>query len=234
MRNYSKLFTELLLKIQDESMDFCITGFNCLYFISYLRKQMQGALPGRNSHLRMIPHIRQAEFPHDPESGIKSSVLLLLYPENGNIFTVLIRRPVYEGVHSGQIALPGGKYKDDDVNLMQTALREAKEEVGIHPGDVEIIGSLTDLLIPPSRFLLTPFLGFSLQKPGFKPNPDEVAEIIEVDIREISDKNLKEKDIAVYGGKIFKTPYYDIHNQVVWGATGMILSEFSELTKKYW
>jgi 8-oxo-dGTP pyrophosphatase MutT (NUDIX family) len=154
-----------------------------------------------------------------------------LYPVGKDIFTVLIRRPVYEGVHSGQIALPGGKYQEADGNLLQTALREANEEVGIIPDKVKIIGPLTDLLIPPSKFLLTPFLAYSSSRPLFHADPNEVAEIIETDIRAISDKNLKEKDITVHGGRVFRTPYYDIQSHVVWGATGMILSEFAELIR---
>jgi 8-oxo-dGTP pyrophosphatase MutT (NUDIX family) len=202
-------------------------------FIEYLQTRLQRGLPGRKAHLRMIPNIRKPEFPEYPGNGIKSSVLLLLYPVNESIYTVLIRRPVYDGVHSGQIALPGGKYQDEDMNLRQTALRESKEEVGIDTADVQVIGSLTDLLIPPSRFLLTPFIGYTLQKPVFHADPDEVAEIIEFNIHELSDKNLKEKDIAIHGGKVFRTPYYNIQNHVVWGATGMILAEFSELIKDY-
>jgi 8-oxo-dGTP pyrophosphatase MutT (NUDIX family) len=200
-------------------------------FIGFVQNRLRSGLPGRHAHQRMISQSRKGEFPDYPGSGIKASVLFLLYPVDDNVFTVLIRRPVYEGVHSGQIALPGGKFNEEDGTLLQTALREANEEVGILPDRVNIIGPLTDLLIPPSKFLLTPFLAFSSSRPIFQADPEEVAEIIETDIRAISDKNLKEKDITVHGGRVFTTPYYDIQNHVVWGATAMILSEFAELIK---
>jgi 8-oxo-dGTP pyrophosphatase MutT (NUDIX family) len=202
-------------------------------FINFISKRLEAGLPGRSAHMRMIPKIRLEEFPEYPSEGVRSSVLLLLYPVAGIIYTTLILRPTYNGVHSGQIGLPGGKYEDADADLYQTALREAREEVGIDAEKVSLIGPLSDLFIPPSRFLLTPYLAHTNCRPDFHPDPEEVERIIEVDIFQISDQNLKEKDITLHGGRIIRTPYYDLQGQVVWGATGMILSEFSELMKSY-
>lgn len=202
-------------------------------FIEYLSIKLREALPGQKAHLKMIPPVRIDEFVQHKRNGKRAAVLLLLYPFNNHVYTVLIRRQEYDGVHSGQIAFPGGKYSKTDGDLKTTALREAAEEVGIKTDEVIFLGCLTEFFIPPSRFLLTPFVAYTQTRPRFKAESSEVAEIIETDIREISDKNLKIKEITVHGGRKFLTPYYDIHNHVVWGATGMIFSEFSELIKDY-
>jgi 8-oxo-dGTP pyrophosphatase MutT (NUDIX family) len=202
-------------------------------FISYLQKRLGGSLPGRLAHERMIPLIRLNEFPEYPEKGVKAGVLLLIYPVRDSLFTCLILRTVYKGVHSGQISLPGGKYMEIDGDLMHTALREAKEEVNIDPGKAKMIGKLSDLFIPPSGFILTPYLAYADERPAFQRELKEVDEIIEVDIRDISDKNLREKEITLHNGRVLHTPYYDLQGHVVWGATGMILAEFAELTRDY-
>jgi 8-oxo-dGTP pyrophosphatase MutT (NUDIX family) len=202
-----------------------------LDFIDCLTNSLRNGLPGKAAHLRMVPHSRYEEFETLPAEGIPSGVILLLYPYRASVYTVLIRRPVYAGAHSGQIGLPGGKFEDGDGHIRNTAIREAAEEIALNPDTLTIIGQLSSFVIPPSRFHLTPFVGYLTNRPVFNPDPEEVAEILEVDIREIADHNLKEKDIAVHGGTIYRTPYYDLNGHVVWGATGMLLAEFSELAK---
>jgi 8-oxo-dGTP pyrophosphatase MutT (NUDIX family) len=152
-----------------------------------------------------------------------------LYPREDALYTVFIKRPEYEGYHSGQISLPGGKFQTEDIDLKQTALREAFEETGIIPEGVTILSALTELFIPPSNFILTPFIGYQMDRPRFIPDAREVAEVIEADIRDFNPNNFHIKDIILHNGRVVKTPYYDIRGHVIWGATGMIMREVEEL-----
>ncbi len=168
---------------------------------------------------------------YDTSTAKQSSVLILLYPFQNSIYSVLMERTSYNGVHSGQISFPGGSWEKKDNSFQETALREANEEVGILPNDVEVIGQLSDMYIPPSNFLVHPFVGFSNKKPQLFPEASEVAQIIEADLETIfHHSDFREMELEVRGEKII-TPYYNIDGHVVWGATAMMLSELKEVIK---
>ncbi|MEI7983695.1 MAG: CoA pyrophosphatase, partial [Bacteroidota bacterium] len=168
-----------------------------------------------------------------PENAIPSSVLLLLYPFEKEIGLVLIQRPDYIGVHSGQISLPGGKYEDDDESLIYTALREAKEEIGIDPVLVQILGQITELYIPPSNFIVTPVVGYMSIRPQFKADPKEVADIIEIRISDLMNtSNSQKKKMKLRHGFFLRVPSYYIDGNIIWGATAMILSEFCAIIRE--
>lgn len=168
-----------------------------------------------------------------PENAILSSVLILLYPSSENIRFVLMLRPDYDGVHSGQISLPGGKYEDSDESLIYTALREAAEEVGIDPSRVQILGQLTELYIPPSNFIVTPVVGYLTSHPVFIADPMEVAKIIEVTLSEfLDDENVQNAEMKLRNGIKMSVPAFLIGGNVIWGATAMILSEFREILQE--
>ena len=201
-------------------------------FIVLLEKRLQKPLPGRSAQLKMSSLARiQAWMKLSPPSdAVQSSVLILLYPFNGKIRLVLMLRPEYAGIHSGQISLPGGKFEDSDDSLIYTALREAQEEIGIDPIRVQIIGQLTEMYIPPSNFMVTPVVGYQTSQPEFKADPKEVARIIEINLDELLDnKNIRMKKIKFRLGFSMKVPSYFIDSNIIWGATAMILSEFREL-----
>ncbi len=162
-------------------------------------------------------------------SPTESAVLILLYPKKKEWNSILIERTGYQGVHSKQIAFPGGKRELYDRSLEETALREAEEEVSIVPSDVEIIGSLSTLYIPPSNFLVTPYVGISTSEPSLIPDPREVGSIITFNTKELYRKGIiqeTELDLPTYDRKL-KVKYYAIENHIVWGATGLMLSELS-------
>ena len=129
-------------------------------FLDCLKKRFKIELPGEEAQFSMAPFSRERirEIPKQNYSPKLSAVLILLFPHNNSINTVLIQRPEYAGIHSGQIAFPGGKFEDDDIELSRTALRETSEEIGIITENIEIIGSLTDIYITPSNFLVRPFV----------------------------------------------------------------------------
>jgi 8-oxo-dGTP pyrophosphatase MutT (NUDIX family) len=165
-----------------------------------------------------------------PEDAKQSSVLILFYPMAGNIGLVLMLRPEYRGIHSGQISLPGGRYEETDESLIYTALREAKEEIGIDPGQVQIIGQLTEMYIPPSNFMVTPIVGYQATKPHFTADPKEVAEIIEIGVDDLlDDRNKQMKKMKLSLGFSIKVPSFCINDHIIWGATAMILNELKEI-----
>ena len=158
-----------------------------------------------------------------------ASVLCLLYPKKEKLYLPLIQRVITKNdKHSAQMSFPGGKVETTDASYQAAALREANEEIGIRAEDVTILGQLTPLYIPASNFQVFPFVGFLDYVPKFVPQEQEVAEIIEVDLEElIAPQTLKYKSMQFKNKFTLKdVPYFDVNNKVVWGATGMMLSEF--------
>jgi 8-oxo-dGTP pyrophosphatase MutT (NUDIX family) len=206
-----------------------------LHIIHKLKVALGKPLPGEKAQLLMGSGIRMNELRFMPmdESTKKSGVMILLYPFKKVIFSVLILRAKYEGTHSGQVALPGGKYEITDADLIQTALRETTEEIGVESGDIKVLGQLTPLYIPPSNFIVHPAVGYINYRPAFVADKCEVCDIIEYRLSELLKiENVKTKEFNVREDMVFTAPYFDIDGNVVWGATAMILSEFKEVLKE--
>ncbi|MFL5762391.1 MAG: NUDIX hydrolase [Bacteroidia bacterium] len=204
-------------------------------FISRLEIRLGQELPGESAQFSMAPYSRKriSEISMEKYNPRQSAVLIVLFPESDSIHTLLIQRPEYEGVHSGQIGFPGGKFEEADGELRTTALREASEEIGIDPSEIKVIGHLTDLYITPSNFLVSPFVGFAASRPALHPDLREVQRIIEVDLFKLNDPEIKgEKVISHSNGFKIKTPYYEIEGLTVWGATAMMISELNAVVSE--
>ena len=196
-----------------------------------LLKAIKNDLPGEKSHLKMIPESRlNMSLNFDEKEVKKSAVLLFLFPENGTFNLLFIKRAKDGSRHSGQIAFPGGKFEYFDNGLMNTALRETEEEVGIPKENIKVIKKLSSLFIPVSNFMVYPYVGISDKKPDFKLNTDEVQEIYELDFRKLLSAKRIEKTFMVRNQEI-KSPFYVFENFEIWGASAMILSEFIDLIK---
>ena len=196
-------------------------------------KLKQNTLAGEVAHSVMAPPYRIENIKSSLITEMKpkmASVLLLLYPnEFGEMNFVLTRRREYNGMHSGQISFPGGKPDLLDNDLWATALRETHEEIGILSYEVKYIRSLSKLYVPPSNFLIVPFVGY-LQSPyTFKPDPREVDAILEISLMDfISKESVLTKQLNSNSNSIV-VPAYIFDKNEVWGATAMILSEFKML-----
>ncbi len=191
-------------------------------------------LPGWEAQKTMAPLARlSADLskiiqPNHREGG----VMLLLYPgDNAALQFVLIRRQTYNGAHSGQVSFPGGAREAGEA-LLDTALRETAEEIGVFPHTLQVLGALTPVYIPPSNFMVYPFAAYSAARPNFSPNRREVAELIEVPLAMLLSNNIREMvkmEIKPFG--MTDVPCYNFWGNKVWGATAMILKEFRELVK---
>lgn len=194
-------------------------------FINHLQLQLRQPLPGQEAHLKMASATR-LRFKNQPnEKTRRSAVLILFYPYRDQILVPLILRPKYDGVHAGQMAFPGGRYEKTDENLIRTALREAQEEIGIKAADVQILGKLTELFIPPSNFYVLPVVGKLSYKPDFYPDPREVEAVLEVTLDEMMDESIVGSSLLDVRGVTIDAPFYDIQGHKVWGATAMMISE---------
>ena len=204
-----------------------------LYRIPKLEREL---LPAEDAHMLMMPPERAEIMKSIDLSTVtprKAAIMMLFYPRNEKTNIVLILRNSYNGVHSSQIAFPGGKVEDADASLMHTALRETEEEIGIPPDKINVIRAFSEVYIPPSNFMVSPFLGYSLEELIFNPDPNEVAGIIEFPVDSFLDDSIvvnRKMDTAY--SKSIDVPSFKIYDHYVWGATAMMLSELKETLKK--
>lgn len=191
-------------------------------------------LPGVESHEKLAPSIRKKYLQNlnlDTSNSRDAAVMALFFPDLKNqTHLLLILRNTYQGVHSAQIGLPGGKVEPGDENLQETALRETEEEVGIPKESITVIKSLTKLYIPPSNFWVYPFIGILDATPTLIPQEDEVEEVLEINLDDFLDeKSLVIKNISTSYAERIETPAFILKEKIVWGATGMILSEIKDM-----
>jgi 8-oxo-dGTP pyrophosphatase MutT (NUDIX family) len=194
-----------------------------------IRAALQKPLPGIAAQIRLAPEYRMESLRATPPVDARAAaVLLLLYPHDGAWHFPLMKRVEDGLVHSGQISLPGGSQEPGE-SLQATALREACEEIGAACAEIDVLGQLSTLYIPPSNFLVTPTVGYVAQRPDFRCDPHEVAELIEVPLSTLFDRDVMRREPWNLRGVTVEVPFYQIGPHKVWGATAMILSEFSML-----
>jgi 8-oxo-dGTP pyrophosphatase MutT (NUDIX family) len=205
-------------------------------FLSHIPKIETEMLPAEAAHHLMMPPERADIMKNLDLSTVhpkKAAVMMLLYPRNEKTNLVLILRNKYPGVHSSQIAFPGGKIETSDESFLHAALRETDEEIGIHPNQIKVVRAFSEVYIPPSNFMVFPFLGYSTEELVFNPDPNEVAGIIEFPLETFLDEStvVMQKMATSYSHSI-DVPSFKIAEHYVWGATAMMLSELKETLKK--
>ncbi len=168
------------------------------------------------------PLDREAVLSKDPR---QAGVLAHLYPKEGQWYLAYIKRSAYEGVHSAQIAFPGGRFEKSDGTLLQTAFREAAEEVGLLAHNVHWSRPLTWLYIPPSNFYVEPVVSIGLEPPQWKLDPVEVAQLLEVPLEALLSGELNCKTRIQSGNFSFNVPAYCFAGEFIWGATAIITAE---------
>jgi 8-oxo-dGTP pyrophosphatase MutT (NUDIX family) len=202
--------------------------------LKYLEEAFHGELPGIEAHRKMLPPGRSLASSEDEMRLIKqSSILLLLFPEGEQIYTCLTRRPATMTFHPGQVSFPGGKVEKEDISAEMTALREAREEIGIDTTNIRILGKLSDLYLEVSGFSIQPFLAWVDKKPDFVVNSGEVEKLILFPISDfVKNETTSETVLDTFNGPL-QIKYYPFNGEIIWGATAMILSELIEILKKH-
>jgi 8-oxo-dGTP pyrophosphatase MutT (NUDIX family) len=196
-----------------------------------LKKRLSLPLPGDLAHalLRAIPvGDITPEFDHKlpPRPG---GVLILLYQEGREIKFPLIKRQEYLGAHSGQVSLPGGKAEPGEDSVM-AALREGEEEIGINREEPNVLGTLSNFVVIPSNFMITPVVATLGNKPVFKPDSYEVAKILFCSLEDLIKEDAIQQREILAGGKFrMMAPHFAIEGEIVWGATAMMLNEFRSI-----
>jgi 8-oxo-dGTP pyrophosphatase MutT (NUDIX family) len=193
-------------------------------------------LPGEEAQLKMAPVNRKLlleEYRENQKNAKQSAVLVIVYPMETSLFTILMLRPSEFGIHSDQISFPGGRFEEVDQNLQETALRETTEELGIDAAGLKVLGALTPVYIPVSNFLVHPFVASCNHRPLLLPNPAEVREVIDTNLKMFLDEKVKGHGQFFSGTKNnIVAPFYKINGYKIWGATAMILSELSHILKR--
>jgi 8-oxo-dGTP pyrophosphatase MutT (NUDIX family) len=205
-------------------------------YISEIRSKLEKGAPGETYQLQMAPAHRRAT-KHYLQQGSayrNASVTALLVPDSkdGQPSVLLVQRSIYAGVHSGQIALPGGKPEEEE-SLEDAALRELFEETGIIPASVDMLGPLTPLYIPPSRFLVHPFVAAIGKLPALRPQEREIQNIFTVPVEKFNPASAQLQKFETTEGVEIEAPCFYIEPEIrIWGATAMMLSELFALHSK--
>jgi 8-oxo-dGTP pyrophosphatase MutT (NUDIX family) len=192
---------------------------------------------GEQSHAKMSPPYRldfAKRMKEKAKTAKTAGVMALFYPDQkAETNLVLILRKTYKGVHSNQVGFPGGKYEEGDDNLMVTALRETEEEVGVPMDKVNVIKTISPLYIPPSNFMVHPYLGLLDSTPQFIKQDDEVEDILEIHIQEFLDeRNVITTNVPTSFNAKVAVPAFKLNGHIVWGATAMMLGEIKDLLKQ--
>ena len=202
-----------------------------------LKQIWQNYQSSADAHQEVMPYDRaKAEeiYANPPKAMRQGAVLIVLYPKDEGWHFALIERPEYDGVHSKQIALPGGKMDLEDRDLVFTAFREAEEEIGVRREDIYLLSALSEVYIPPSNFLVSPYVGLLDYTPQLVPEVREVASIIEVPLLPFVQEQAISKAIVDVGVHPYKIDVHGFHisPHFVWGATAMILNEFRKAMRE--
>ena len=204
------------------------------YFKNNISKLKDSSIGGLGAQFNLAPkmRLRYSQEKIKALNPTKAAVTALFYPNNyGKTCFLLTLRASYKGAHSAQISFPGGKFDEKDKTLKGTALRETYEEVGIPINTISVFKQMTDVFIPPSNFLVTPFLGYLEYAPSFKKNY-EVKELLTISLKDLlSDSSISTTTLSTSYAENIEVPCFVLNNYIVWGATAMILNEIKDLLK---
>ncbi|NJK80629.1 MAG: CoA pyrophosphatase [Chloroflexaceae bacterium] len=195
-----------------------------------VRQALEAGDPVPLEELLMIRDLQGQMVPRKPAAGRtprEAAVLILLYPQDDDLWFPLTVRSPHLPQHRGEVSLPGGSVDPEDADLVATALRETHEELGIDPAQIEVIGTMSSFYIPASNFQLTPVVGVTTEAPEIVPNPYEIDSVLHVPLRLLlSGETIIEEEWTLHGMRLI-VPFFAIEGYKVWGATALLLSELA-------
>lgn len=194
-------------------------------FEHLLKRLKNTPLAGITAHKEMSFTNRNFE---KPVNAMNSAVCIILFPMENTLYFPLIKRPENLKHHKGQIALPGGKINDHET-IIECAFRESEEEIGIKKENLHYIKTLTDLYIPVSNHLVYPVLSYSSETPVFSANSNEVEKIILCNIEDLINFKKQIVKVKLINELQIEAPAFIYKNEIIWGATALILNEFKYL-----
>lgn len=199
-----------------------------------LQKIKNADLEGENAHAIYSPPYRPL-FSYDEilkRNPRFAAVNILLYLKDDRwFFPLMVRTSNENDKHSGQISLPGGSRDEGDRNFAETAVRETSEEMGIGKNYVRIIRPMSPIYIPPSNFYVHPFISYTRKNPEFILQQSEAEELIEFPVESILQLPPQPEMMILPSSRNAEVPVINFNGYFIWGATSMILSEFSQLLK---
>lgn len=197
-----------------------------------LRSGLQPPLPGHPVQQTMAPEPRRNNPDRQGQPLRQAGVLFLFYAKDGQVHLPFIERPRYDGPHSGQIALPGGKREVGDPNLAATAVRETGEEIGVPGSCIQVLGQLTSVYIPNSHYMVTPSVGLMSAMPDFRPDPAEVKAVLEFPLALLRDPACRKREVWNIRDLDVNVPFFHVGGYRIWGATAMMLAELLEVLRR--
>ncbi len=197
-------------------------------FVEHLREALSGPLADwcglyeSFSPLDLATGERRLRVPESTGGSRRAAVLVPVLPADGGARLVYTLRTDELRDHAGQISFPGGSIDPDDDSPLATALREAEEEIDLSPDLVEVVGELEDLYIPPSNFLVSPFVGLLYDEADLVLAPEEVEAIFSVSLEELMAPGSLKKVVWEREGRPHEVPVFAVGGHEIWGATAAI------------
>lgn len=211
--------------------------------ISFLKKRLQLPLPHSDLQEEIVDPKVLADMLEE-EANMKKkfknkpprvcAVMVALYKEEHQLYMPFMLRPKKSRAHPGQISFPGGKKEEADKDLIETAIRETHEEIGVIVPTENVLGQLSPVYIPPSNSLVTPIVAYLDSKPTYDPDPDEVDEVLDVLIPDLANPgNKRVKKVILTNGSYFEMPAFKVNNVLIWGGTARMIMELNVLLKEF-
>ncbi len=211
--------------------------------LQFLKQRLQEALPHSDIHKEgldpkvldlLVEEEKNAKEQFKTKPPRICAVMIAIYQHEGKLYLPMMLRPTKSRAHPGQISFPGGKREEQDQDLIETAIREMEEEVGVRVSRANVLGDLTPIYIPPSNSLVTPIVGFLEGKPSYTPAPDEVEKVLDVKMEDLANPtNKRVKKVILTNGEYFEMPAYAVNEVFIWGGTARMIMELNKLIEEF-